>query len=144
LSAYLDTSCVLKLLFPEPETAAVMQLVATEDHVVVSTLARLETITQLHARVVGGVLTRRAARSLMMRLDSLLQHAPYEVVRAPTEALDIAEAQVRPFPREAHCPTLDRLHLAVMAALGLERLLTNDKAQARAARGLGFSVVLPR
>jgi uncharacterized protein with PIN domain len=135
---------MLKLLFPEPETAAVMQLVATEDHVVVSTLARLETITQLHARVVGGVLTRRAARSLMMRLDTLLQQAPYEVVRAPTEALDIAEAQVRPFPREAHCPTLDRLHLAVMGALGLERLLTNDKAQARAARGLGFSVMFPR
>jgi uncharacterized protein with PIN domain len=135
---------MLKLLFPEPETAAVMQLVATEDRVVVSTLARLETITQLHARVVGGVLTRRAARSLMMRLDTVLQQAPYEVVRAPTEALDIAEAQVRPFPREAHCPTLDRLHLAVMGALGLERLLTNDKAQARAARGLGFSVMFPR
>jgi predicted nucleic acid-binding protein len=38
----------------------------------------------------------------------------------------------------------DRLHLAIIESLGLRRLLTNDDGQARAARGLGFEVTLPR
>jgi predicted nucleic acid-binding protein len=144
VSLYLDTSCLLKMLFPEPETSRVIQLVAGEEHVVVSSLARLETLVQVHARTVGGLLTRAAARSLIERLDELLRRDPYEVVRTPTEIVDLAEGQVRPLPRRAYCPTLDRLHLAVMRLLDLHRLLTNDGAQARAARAIGFSAVVPR
>ncbi len=121
-----------------------MQLVAAEEHVVVSGLARLETFVQIHARAVGGLLSWPAARSLIKRLDELLRQDPYEVVRTPAEIVDLAEGQVRGLPRRAYCPTLDRLHLAAMRSLDLNRLLTNDDAQARAARALGFSAVLPR
>lgn len=144
MSLYIDTSCLLKVPFPEPETARVMQLVAAEEHVVVSSLARLETVVQIHARLCGGLLSRPAGRQLIRRLDELLRRTPYDVVRVPLSALDLAEKQVRPPQREAYCPTLDRLHLAVMRALDVRRLLTNDDAQARGARELGFSVVLPR
>jgi hypothetical protein len=51
---------------------------------------------------------------------------------------------VHSLARDASCPTLDRLHLAAMQSLELRHLLTNDDAQARAARALGFSVVVPR
>lgn len=134
----------MKVLFPEPESRRVMQLVSAEEHVVVSTLARLETVVQIHARAVGGFLTRPAARSLVARLETVLRQVPYDVVRMPAEVVDLAEAQVRPLARDAYCPTLDRLHLAVMKALDVQRLLTNDDAQARAAQALGFSVVVPR
>jgi predicted nucleic acid-binding protein len=134
----------LKVLFPDPESRRVMQLVSAEEHVVVSTLARLETVVQIHARAVGGFLTRPAARSLVARLETVLRQVPYDVVRMPAEVVDLAEAQVRPLARDAYCPTLDRLHLAVMKALDVQRLLTNDDAQARAAQALGFSVVVPR
>ena len=49
LAVYLDTSCFLKLFFPEPETARVAGLIAAETRVVISTLVRLETLCQLHA-----------------------------------------------------------------------------------------------
>jgi hypothetical protein len=58
--------------------------------------------------------------------------------------VDVAEEHLRLLPREVHCPTLDRLHLAVMRSLDVRRLLTNDAAQARAARALGFAVMVPR
>jgi predicted nucleic acid-binding protein len=45
--------------------------------------------------------------------------------------------------RRIHCRTLDRLHLAAMADLGLERLMTNDAAEAAGAKALGFEVVSP-
>ena len=57
---------------------------------------------------------------------------------------DLAEQMVRSLPKRAYCATLDRLHLAAMQALGISRLLTNDAAQAKAARQLGFDVTLPR
>src|SRR5262245_21373924 len=144
MSIYADTSCVLKLLFPEPETPRVMEIVAVEEHVVVSNLARLETLVQLHARVAGGLLSRSSARAITSRLETLLQHAPYESVRAPAEIVDLAEEYVTRLTRETYCPTLDRLHLAAMQSLGLRRLLTNDSSQARAGRTMGFSVVTPR
>jgi predicted nucleic acid-binding protein len=144
VSLYLDTSCLLKMLFPEPEARRVMQLISAEEHVVVSSLARVEALVQVHARVVGGILTRAAARALVRRLDELLRKEPYEVVGIPPDIVDIAEDHVRRLPPRAYCPTLDRLHLGVMQSLHLTRLLTNDGAQARAARALGFSAVLPR
>ena len=144
MSLYLDTSCLLKTLFPEPEAERVMRLVAAEEHVVVSTLARLETLVQIYARGAGGLLEGTAVRSLVARLEAVLRQAPYEVVRTPAEVVDVAERHLRSLPREAHCPTLDRLHLAVMRSLDVRRLLTNDDAQARAARALGFAVIVPR
>ena len=143
MSLYLDSSCLLKMLFPEPETMRVMQLVAAEEHVVVSTLARLETLVQIQARRAGGLLRETAASALVARLDTVFRQTPYEIVRTPAEMVDVAEAHLRSRPREAHCPTLDRLHLAVMKSLDVRRLLTNDQAQARAARALGFSVIVP-
>jgi predicted nucleic acid-binding protein len=144
VSLYLDTSCLLKVLFPEPETAQVLRLVATEDEVVVSNLARLEACVQIHARTAGGGLTRAAARALIARLATLLGQAPYELVRVPAGIIERADAQVRSLSKDAYCPTLDRLHLAVMQDLDIRRVLTNDDAQARAARALGFTVLVPR
>jgi predicted nucleic acid-binding protein len=144
MSLYLDTSCLLKVLFPEPETRRVMQLISAEEEVVVSTLARVETTVQVHARVAGGHMPRAAGRLLLKRLDSLLHWAPYSVAREPADFLEVAEAQARALSREGYCPSLDRLHLAVMQALGVTRLFTNDDAQARAARALGFTVIVPR
>lgn len=144
MDLYLDTSCLLKMLFPEPETERVMQIVAAEERVLVSTLARLETLVQIHGRRVGGLLKDGAARSLVARLEAVLRQAPYEVVRTPAEVVDVAEEHLRSLPREAHCPTLDRLHLAVMKSLDVRRLLTNDEAQARGARALGLVVLVPR
>ena len=141
---YLDASCLLKLLFSEPETPRVMYLIAAEQQVVVSTLARLEALVQLHGRGSGGLLKPASVRSLVAHLQALLGQDPYEMVHTPPTAIDVAKEQLRRLPREAHCPTLDRLHLASMEAFNLRRLLTNDDAQARAARALGFTVIVPR
>jgi predicted nucleic acid-binding protein len=58
--------------------------------------------------------------------------------------IEVAETQVRALRKAAHCRTPDRLHLATMQVLGLQRLLTNGDRQAAAARALGFQVSLPR
>jgi predicted nucleic acid-binding protein len=144
MALYLDTSCLLKVFFPEPETAATVALIARESHVVVSSLARLEALVHIHGRVAAKLLSAPAARRLIQRFDRVLQAEPYELVPWPPGIIEVAETQVRPAVKSTYCRTLDRLHLATMQALGVHRLLTNDETQARAARGLGFEITLPR
>jgi predicted nucleic acid-binding protein len=144
MSLYLDTSCLLKVLFPEPETERTLELIAEEDRVVVSSLARVEALTHLHGRVAGGHLSRAAARRLAQRLDTLLDTAPYDCMNVPVTIYELAVEQIAPLAPQSCCRSLDRLHLAIMDALRLHRLLTNDEAQARAAEQLDFDVVVPR
>lgn len=144
MALYLDTSCLLKVFFSEPETAATVKLIAQESHVIVSSLARLEAAVHIHGRVAAKMLSAAGARQLIQRLDQVLQTEPYYLVPCPPGIIEIAETQVRPVVKAAYCRTLDRLHLASMQALGVHRLLTNDETQARAARALGFETTVPR
>ncbi len=144
MALYLDTSCLLKVFFPEPETARTLALIAAEPRVLVSSLTRLETLSQVHARVAAGLLSLARAGRLRHRIEAVLELAPYEQVRCAADIIDIAEAQINVAARAGYCRTLDRLHLATMHALGTQRLLTNDDTQAAAARTLGLTVVLPR
>jgi predicted nucleic acid-binding protein len=144
MSLYLDTSCLLKLLFAEPESAKTSRLVAAEPEVVVSSLARLEALVQIQGRAAGGVLPARSAATLARLLDQTLASAPFKLVNTPAGVDGVAAGQLFPIGRSVHCRTLDRLHLAAMQALDVRRLLTNDEIQARAAAALGFEILRPR
>ena len=51
---YADTSCLLKVLRPEPLSQAVWSAINEEDSLIVSVLAKLETLVQLKADGLGG------------------------------------------------------------------------------------------
>jgi predicted nucleic acid-binding protein len=144
VALYLDTSCLLKMLFPEPESARVLALCAVESRIVVSSLAKLEAAVQINARYAGGTLTRSSATRVRAKLDATLELAPYESAVFPPGAVEAAEQQLRIDRRARHCRTLDRLHLAAVEVLGLVRILTSDDLQARAAAALGYEVLIPR
>jgi predicted nucleic acid-binding protein len=144
MGLYLDTSCLLKLFFPEPESATVASLVAKEERVVVSTLANLELRVQIQGRVAGGTLPARSATALLSMVDRTLGQSPYEIAETPSNVYSVAAKQLLPLGRSVHCRTLDRLHMAAMEALSLRRLLTHDEIQARAAEARGFEVLRPR
>jgi predicted nucleic acid-binding protein len=144
MALYLDTSCLLKVFFLEPETVRVLALISAEPRVLVSALARLETLSQIHARVAGGLLSPPRARRLGERVDAVLKLAPYEQVACPGSIIEVATGQIEVALRSGYCRTIDRLHLATMQVFGVHRLLTNDDTQAAAARALGLDVLLPR
>jgi predicted nucleic acid-binding protein len=141
---YLDTSCLLKLLWQEPESARVAVLIERESRVVVSELTILEAVVQIHGRRVAGLLRGPDAKRLESALDRLLDAEPFERIALDRDSFDRARAQVRRLRKRGYCRTLDRLHLAVMEVERLRRLLTNDDKQAVAARAAGMKVTLPR
>ena len=134
---------MLKLLFPEPESAAVAAIISAEPRVVVSTLARLEARVRIAARLAGGLLRRPLALRLVRQMESMLSAVPFEIADLPAGVPEIAEGHIVVARAAIRCRSLDRLHLATMQVLGLDRLLTTDLAQAKAARALGFVTVHP-
>ena len=138
---YLDTSCLLNLFLLEVESAHVVSELAREDRVIVSELGRLEAETQLRARLVGGSLTKAKHRRLSAELAKTLSLEPFVVVAFPMDAFEGARRLAEKV--KVHCRTLDLLHLAAMAALGIERLFTTDRAQSTVARALGLAVTMP-
>ena len=94
MGLYLDTSCLLKLFFQEPESASVAARVAAENRVVVSTLARLELRVQIQGRMVGGTLSGRLASTLMAMVDRTLIQSPFEIAEMPGNVYAIAARQI--------------------------------------------------
>lgn len=139
---YIDSSSLLKLLWNEPETAAVIDAVAAEDTVLVSALTEVETQIQLKAAWLGGDYTLPHLRRLEAQLAVLRNHPPYLFRALPGVLFQTALRQHRNADK-THCCTLDRLHLAAMEELKAKRLMTNDDTQAQAAAALGFEVICP-
>ena len=139
---YADTSCLLKLLRPEPLSGMVWNAIQAEESVVVSVLAELETRVQLKAAWTGGGLARNQWRQAEAKFGLLRNQPPFEFRTLPSTIFQAALRQHRN-SGGLHCLSLDRLHLAAMEELKVLRLMTHDEGQAKAASEMGFEVVRP-
>lgn len=139
---YIDTSCLLKLLIEEPESAAVRDAVRVEDSVVVSSLTELEAEVQLKAAASGGDIRTSQWRHCQAKLVAMRNFDPFHFRHLPAAVFSTALRQHR-HPRVAYCRSLDRMHLAAMEELGVDRLMTFDRVQVVAAAALGYQVVCP-
>ena len=133
---------MLKLLWREPESEATRNLVASEDVVVVSALGELEVEVQLRAAWLAGRYREAQWRRFRAKLAEFRRLEPFRFRTLPGSLFETGLRQHTSAGR-THCRTLDRLHLAAMAELSLDRLMTHDTLQAQAARVLGFEVLTP-
>jgi len=138
---YIDSSSVLKTLWEEPESRSVRDAIASEDSVVISSLAELETEVQLRARWLGGSVSKSRYAAYRARLDSFREMAPFDFRSLSGQVFQSAIRQH--LSGKWHCRSLDRLHLAAMDELRIDRLMTNDARQADAARLMGYKIVFP-
>ena len=139
---YLDTSCLLKLLREEPESADVRRAVDAEAAVLVSTLVELETEGQLKGAAVGGEIRPSQWRQYQAKLTAMRNFDPFHFQHLPAAVFSTALRQHR-HSRAIYCRSLDRLHLAAMEELKVTRLMTLDELQAKVASALGYEVVRP-
>jgi predicted nucleic acid-binding protein len=140
---YIDSSCLVKVILFEESTEAVLRAIANENSILVSGLAELETLIELKAGYMGGTYGLERWRHLEAQLRTLSSEEPFVFRPVPNGIWDIAFRQHRN-SRDVHCRTLDRLHLAAAERFGLNRIMTRDAGQARAAEELGFEVIVPR
>ena len=92
---YLDTSCLLKLLRQEPESADVRNAVDAEAEVIVSSLTELETEVQLKAAVIGGDMRASQWRQYQVRLAAMRNLDPFHFRHLPAAVFSTALRQPR-------------------------------------------------
>jgi len=129
VSAYVDTSALLKLYFDEPDTRECRRLLRSEVDLATSMLTLVEARRRI-ALHLDPQARERARREFQHDWENM------DVVRLSDEIVErgaeIAEATgVR---------TLDAVHLGAAERVS-DRVITYDRRQADAARALGFTVL---
>ena len=107
----------------------------------ISTLAELETEVQLRGKWLSGAVTKSRYAAYRLRFSTFRDTAPFEFHQLSGRVFQSAIKQH--LSGRAHCRSLDRLHLAAMDELGVDRLMTNDSRQGEAAHAMGYEVVCP-
>lgn len=127
---YLDSSAIVKLVAPEPETAALVASLRTDPDAASSVLARVE--------VLRAVRRTATARGRARRAEEVLDR----IALIPLEAGIVARAAELP---PASLRTLDAIHLATAMFLGsdVSAIVTYDDRLGDAAITAGLSVLRP-
>ena len=136
---YLDTSCLVKLYYPEPESAAVVRRVAGRP-VFYTPLHELELTNALNQKRFHGQATEdqvAAALGLIQAdLASGVLMAPASVWR--THFQSAVQLSMSHTPTIG-CRSLDILHCAIAADLQAAEFITTDGRQSRLAQAMGLS-----
>jgi predicted nucleic acid-binding protein len=127
---YLDTSAIVKLVLPEPETEELLHLLSDRPERVTSGLARVELFRAVRRTGGDGAVFQRAGEVL----------ARLGLIEIGTTILDAA-AHLEP----RRLRSLDAIHLATALSLGhdLEAITTYDSRLAVAAEANGLNVLAP-
>jgi hypothetical protein len=138
---YLDTGCLLKLYYPEPDSEDVVEAVA-EQAIVLVALHELELSNALELK-----LLRKEARPAQVRAVHDLVEVDlragklYRPVLAWDDVLRDSKVLALSHTRKLGCRSLDILHCAAARRLGATSFVTTDARQRRLAGAMSLHCV---
>ncbi len=138
---YLDTGCLVKLYYPERESAAVAAAVVGE-RIVFTALHELEMVTAMNLKV----FRREATSEQIVAATDLVQGdlAAGKLVEPPTDWRSTFREAVRLAQTHAAmtgCRSLDTLHCALAKAISPGAFMSSDERQIKLARAAGLRVL---
>lgn len=127
---YLDSSALVKLVLPEPESAALLALLPDWEEHVSSVIASVEVLRAARRASASEEVARRAAQVIRS----------VHLVTLDDEVLEVASSLAPPILR-----SLDAIHLASALVLepDLGAFVAYDERLAEAARRRGITVLRP-
>jgi predicted nucleic acid-binding protein len=138
---YLDTGCLLKLYYPEPNSASVAVAVSGKG-ILFTALHELETVSALQLKRFRGEATAEQAEAAMrlMREDLAGGKLAGPAVNWPTVLHDAAEL-AGTHAASSGCRLLDVLHSAIARAVDADEFVSSDARQIAVATAMGLKVV---
>jgi predicted nucleic acid-binding protein len=139
---YCDTSALLKLYVPEPDSDRFNAIVVGRDDVLVSDLAVTEIVSALARRLRQGAIARKAVDRVQQAILERLDEGAYHRVELTREVHRRAEhllVNLTAVPLRA----ADALHLALAASARAASLASFDLRLLAAARAVGLAVHPP-
>jgi predicted nucleic acid-binding protein len=136
---YVDTSLLLPVYVPEPQSGEANRVLASASSLVISDLTVAEFHVGLARKVKLGTLTMSQLETTHALFESHLQEG---LLRRVALQSSHSEAAGRLASGSAvMLRTLDALHLAVAVSLGSPPVATFDSRLAEGARSLGFEIL---
>jgi predicted nucleic acid-binding protein len=139
---YLDAGCLLKLYYPEPNSAAVAAAV-TGEAIVFTALHELETMTALQLKRFRGEATVEQAEAARRLVDEDV--ASGKLTRLPVNwpvAMQGAAELARAHAATKGCRSLDVLHCAVAQTMAVDRFVSSDARQLAVAAAAALPVMV--
>ncbi len=135
---YLDTGCLVKLYYPEPDSHLVASRVAGKV-ICYCPLHELEFTNALHQKAFHGNATSaqvQAAKALVTTdlASGVLKRVPFDWESVYQDAVTLAAHHTAVMG----CRSLDILHCAVAQALGTTDFVSTDGRQIRLAQTIGL------
>lgn len=143
MSLYLDSSSVVKLYVPEPNSLAVVNFVQSQKRpLVVTRLLRLEVQTAIRRRVFDKTLSADKAKQVIQDFnrDVGLSYVFNDPALDMHEVYGKALRLSRDWAAVLGVRTLDILHVAAALELGLTEFATSGERQAQLAEKSGLKV----
>ncbi len=137
---YLDTGCLVKLYYPEPDSAHVAAKIAGHP-LVYTTLHALELTSALHLKVFRREATENQAHAALKLVNEDLatgKLVALDIVSGST--LKAAVGIANHHAAATGCRALDTLHCALAQSLDVEGFLSTDTRQLALARSINLQV----
>jgi predicted nucleic acid-binding protein len=135
----LDTGCLIKLYYPEPESLRVQRLVSGESIAFVA-LHELELSNALELKIFRKEASGAQVRKTSALLDEDVRQG---ILHRPSvswgDLLEDATSLAKSHTRALGCRSLDILHCAVARALRASAFVTSDARQRRLAIKMGLA-----
>jgi predicted nucleic acid-binding protein len=145
-SRYWDTSCILPLYIPEPDSAALAELAGSADGPITSSqILAFEFLFAVQARVSRRQIPKEFAAKVQRKFLADVDAGRFLIIPLGEDLLPPAAEMSANLARNARgleLRTLDGIHLATALHLGAEEIVTGDKRMRKAAEALGLRVVL--
>jgi predicted nucleic acid-binding protein len=142
---YWDTSCILPLYIPEPQSAELSELAGSQTEPLISSqILGFEFLFAVHARAARKEVPASFASKVQRKFLSDLDAGRFLLVPLGEEMLkqlvQITTGLAKR-PPVLEMRTLDGIHLVTAQKLGSEEVVTNDKRMRKAAQALGMGVL---
>jgi predicted nucleic acid-binding protein len=141
--SYWDTSCLVKLYSPEPDSAAFVAYVASSHRCVTSDLAVLEFWATVRRKEAEGALGPGEAQIVLTAFQNDVQFGVISVVESDAavraEYFHVVERCLSQSP-PIFIRTNDALHLAAARCTSEKEIVATDKRLREAAVVLGFAL----
>ncbi len=143
MSAYADSSFLLKLYIREPETVAAWQTVNSGiGELSFTNLLRLEMTNGIRRCAASRKITNSQAARALRLLRAHLQSPLYARVGVPWESIYRRALRLsRKHAETLHVRSLDLLHVATALEIGATEFLSFDDRQRRTASAEGLNVL---
>lgn len=136
---YLDTGCLLKLYYPEPESEAVAGLVADSAIALVG-LHELELSNALELKLFRKEAKQEQVLAVRDFVEADLRAGKlYRPALAWENVLTDSEQLARRYTRRIGCRSLDILHCSTARLLDARSFVTTDVRQRRLAKAIGLA-----